>query len=369
MKRSLTLVLFCIIIVGAEASTPRGNINFVVPGTYQIAYPNQVIHVYFEGLSLPGENVHMEAAELNEQERYAIVKTFKTQLDLLPTEFINSYLSIDIYPYVLHYPKTYGLLSSNKLVIDIDQIRPGASYKASIQTTMLHLIGKMVLQRNFREPSTQSLINYLEQFYLDARKLPPHLGTELYRFGFVSSESSWINDGKYSAIEEAAGIFAHMYCPESNATLQSYLRKHPDSDLAAKITHYADYMETLFPEFDWSPYFSVPTATADISNTVDLNSETLLAAHEYKSNEGSNFGVFSFEEEKFEPVASTETWTPTEVEYEESEPYVYERSDEIDTIIGQKTTKKKKKNKRKKDGTGLLIVGGLLYLTLQLLSQ
>ena len=56
-----------------------------------------------------------------------------------------------------------------------------------------------------------------------------------------------------------------------------------------------------------------------------------------------------------------------EADYQNNEMYEPRDNNEIETIFGNNQNEKTKKKKKK--GKGLLILGGLLYLTLEILSQ
>ena len=159
--------------------------------------------------------------------------------------------------------------------------------------------------------------------------------------------------------------------------LISYLTLNPGSSLQNKINRYVTHLEEIFPSLNQAYFFGEPIMVGPtvIETAVAQNGDQLLNMHELKSNETYDFSsTGSYEEFPSYPLSNDEDITfDGSSDYYEAAYHPDSEEEHIETLFETRndTTKhnKKKKKKRKKDGTGLLIVGGLLYLTLELLSQ
>jgi len=135
------------------------------------------------------------------------------------------------------------------------------------------------------------------------------------------------------------------------------------------------YLESNIPSLNHA-YFFGEQMDSNLEPNVEsaLNGAQLLASHELKSNELYDFSFTSLEDEyEFATASNSENY-----EFIEESDLIDNRvittaeADIVHTFFNTDATKKsekKKKTKKKKDGTGLLIIGGLIYLTLELLSQ
>lgn len=343
-----------------------GNITFIEPGTYQIAYPNQVIFIYFNQSKFPGGKELIETANLSEKERYAIAKTLKVQIDLLPLDFIQEYLNIDIYPYHILKESAYSFHQENQIIIDVDKIRPGLSYKQSTNSSLMHEIARTVLQRQFRDEETKALLNYLDDFHNTHFQLILYYDTPIYQRGYVTTQAAGKTEGGFSATTEIAELFSHLTCTESRTNLIGFVNSNPYSFLSKKINRVIEYLEFISPSFNKAYFFGKSQEEIPEYSTLELNGEQLLAAHEVKSNETFDFS-FQSKEDNLEVSTFTIPADFGDQKTIDSEhiSHNFELEDnEVETVFNSNS--KSKKKKKKKDGSGkkAFLIGGLLLLLL-----
>jgi len=346
------------------------------PGVYQLTYPQQFIYINFKQSLIPGSKKYFRPAELNENERNFILNALKEQIDLLPSAFITKYLNIYIHPFHIINGNNYGFYYENQIVVDIDKIKPGLSYKQSITSSFIHELAYLVLERQRRSNETQAFKEYLKDYYERYWFSDRENKTGSYHNGFVSERPAGTNGHGYSATDEIAELFSHLICLESREVLFQFMESNPKSILGKKINRFMAYLESAFPSLNSAYFFGEPVNIEyDTTPETGLNEDQLLISHELKSYESYDFSNNS-ENEDYEFTSRSNSqyseFSDLQDEFEftaQSE----NKEDQIETIFhsdsNKKRKEKKKKTKRKKDGTGLLIVGGLLYLTLELLSQ
>jgi len=374
MTRHLLLLAAILLSINCKARKVDGNIDFIAPGIYQFAYPAQVIFINFNDVNMSGHKKLFVPADLTEKERYAIVKTLKVQIDLLPEDIIEAYLNIQIIPSRILNSQDFGFYYENQIVIDVEKIRPEISYKEGLKISLMREIGQLIVQRNFRTEATERLRAYFTEFYKQHKNLQQNQDN-IYKSGYVTMQAAAIGQEDYSVESEIAEMFAQLMCVESRQKINDFLRFNPESILGEKISHYIKYLEKISPNLNQAYFFNESVHFKE-KTTVKINEQDgqqLLASHELRSNETFDFTAI-VDEADFEVSTFS---IPTEIEDYES-PVNNDFStmndleeEQIKTIFNSSPNNKKKtkKTKRKKDGTGLLLIGSLVYLTLELLSQ
>ena len=376
MKRHLLIVALYFICAQIEAKNANGNINFIAPGIYQVAYHSRLIYIQFDPDYNPDHHELFATADLTEKKRYAIVKIIKDQIDVLPEDIIETYLQIEIIPSHIIDGSKFGFSHKNQIVIDVGKTKPGMSYDESIKSSLANEIGKLIFEQNSRSHEIKTLETYLKEFYLYNHDQLQN-GDNIFKNGFVSKEAAGISQNGYSVSNEMAELFAHLTCIESQEKIYQFLETNPASILQEKIIHFVSYLEDVSQGFDQEYFFndSMLPKKRSPGKSNNQNTDQLLAIHELKSNETYDFTAINSTPEFDANIYATPSNITEFEDFENIEMSV--RSDieeeQIETVFnsGNNNTDKKKpkKTKRKKDGSGLLLVGGLIYLTLQLLSQ
>ena len=376
MKRLLLLLVFFLSVFHGNCENANGNIDFIAPGIYQLSYPNQLINIYFNPLDHSRHQGLFVPADLSETQRYDIVKVLKQQIDLFPEEIIGAYLQIDLIPGFIFDHNTFAFSHQNQIMIDVMKTKAGMSRDESIRYVLTHETGKLILRQHSNSEATKTMKAYLNAFYLD------HLhdlqnGGDIYSKGYVSIEAAGLSPYGYTVSNEMAELFAHLTCTESNQRITDFIMANPKSILKEKILKFSSYLDLIFSTIDEGELFdksllSEPIATR--SHNIHY-ADQMLSIHELKSNETFDFSManelpeleasaYSLPAEMDEPeIASYEEYYETQDFREEQIETIFDSSDD------RKNKKKVKKTKKKKDGSGLLLVGSLIYLTLQLLSQ
>lgn len=366
MKRRVLILSLCLICLKSTFVKASGNITFIEPGTYQIAYPNQVIFIYFNQSNFSGSAALIETANLNEKEHYAIARTLKEQIDLLPQDFIREYLNSDIFLYHIIKDSDYSFYQDNQIVVDVDKIRPGLSYKQSINSSLMREIALTIVQQQFRDEETKALINYLNDFHHTHFQLIENYNTPIYQKGYVTIEASGKTQGGFSATTEIAELFSHLTCTESRTDIISFVNSNPSSFLNKKINRFIEYLEHISPSFDKAYFFGEAQEETSESTTSDLNGKQLLTAHEVKSNEAFDFTFESMEDNlEVSMVTIPADFKDQKTMSNEHSSHNFELEDkEVETVF--KSNKKSKKKKKKKNGSGksVFLIGGLILLLL-----
>ena len=376
MKRSLLLIAILLTTLPSIAKKANGNIDFISPGIYQLVYPGQLIHIYFAPDNLSQHQGLFAPADLSESQRYEVVKIIGQQIDLLPQDIIETYLRIEIVPGHIYDEDVFGFSHYNQMIIDVVKTKAGMSHYESITTALAHEIGTMIFQQHSRSNATMELKAYLNEFYLDHYHLLRQ-GGSIYQYGFVSSEAAGTARNGYSVTNEMAELFAHMVCPESNDRISEYIKGDIESILREKLAKFNLYIQSVSPAFDNEYKIGSTQIVEKIApeNFQNFYADDMLAMHELKSNETFDFSIAN---ELPELQASTYTIPSYEDNFEDVYPehnlvIPETREEQIEAFFNgsndKKSKKQSKKTKKRKNGSGLLLVGSLIYLTLQLLSQ
>lgn len=366
MKRPALLLLLLFIYLSAHSKDNDGNINFISPGYYQLAYHQQIISIYFDECRIPSYHNFITPAELTESERYAVVKTIKEKLDPLPLDFIQKYLSISIYPFHIFRDADYGFYYNNEIVIDIDKIKPNMSFVESITSTLMKQISAITLQAYSQNESTMEMVLYLEKFNTEH---PYNLNDiNVFESGYVTMESTGKDNFMYSANRELRELFSCLLNPNSRNKLQQFIDLNPNSILAQKVGVFIDYLVIYSPAFSRDYFFDsiTPPANSSMPQVTDINGEQLLNLHEIKSNETYDFTKTNYHEDL---LASTSK-IPTDVEMNNKNNTVYSRyeNDKPKTLFEIKQSEqpksKKTTRKKKKKGAGrtILWITGIIVL-------
>lgn len=371
MKRQLLLLLLSLFCLTSRIMANDGIVTFLEPNVFQITYPQQFIQVIFKKSQIPESRSMLKSADLNREEQQAIVHLLKNQIDIFPSDFINAYLDISIHPVHIYENDVYGFFYGNKIFIDADKIMPDQSYNYSICNAFLSELAYLINEKQYEDLRTKTFITYLDLFNREHRPLTQNSSSDPYEAGYVTFYPS----GTYTAHDEYVKLFAHLLYPETRENLINFITLNPESILTDKINRFVSHLEETIPSLNKSYFFGKPIETEFIPQTItSQDGEELLARHEMKSNEAYDFSSATLNEDyesysvsndddfNFEEPINSYEPTPQQETYEEIETI-------FNTGNNETTKQKKKKKKRKKDGTGLLIVGSLLYLTLELLSQ
>jgi len=365
----------CLCTLNIKAQNIDGIPNYIAPGVYQLTYPNQFIYFNFKQSLIPGGKDFFTPAELSEKEQIFVVNTLKEQIDILPSDFIEEYLNVNIYPFHIFDKTTFGYHYEDQIVVEVDKILPAKSYKQSIKLSFVRQLAYLVEERLNSSEGTQALKEYLKEIYEEHWFDHEENNNGLYANGFVSEVAASAVPNNYSPTDEYAEIFSHLICLDSREEIINFIEANPKSILTEKIIRFVSYLEGNIPSLNHA-YFFGEQMDSNLEPNVEsaLNGAQLLASHELKSNELYDFSFTSLEDEyEFSTASNSENY-----EFIEGSDQIDNRiittaeADIVHTFFNTDATKKsekKKKTKKKKDGTGLLIIGGLIYLTLELLSQ
>ena len=97
MKIFTLATIFCALPLFSLIANNNGRINRIKSGVYQLSYPEQSMHLFFNYMPNNGlENMFSEI-ELSDNQQYEIVFILKQFIDQLPSEFIQRYLDIEIF--------------------------------------------------------------------------------------------------------------------------------------------------------------------------------------------------------------------------------------------------------------------------------
>lgn len=371
MKRQLLLLLLSLFCLTSRIMANDGIVTFLEPNVFQITYPQQFIQIIFKKSQIPESRSMLKSADLKREEQHAIVHLLKNQIDIFPSDFINAYLDISIHPVHIYENDVYGFFYGNKIFIEADKIMPDQSYNYSICNAFLSELAYLINEKQYGDLRTKTFITYLDQFNREHRPLTQNSSSDPYDDGYVTFYPS----GTYTAHDEYIKLFSHLLYPETRENLTNFMTLNPESKLADKINRFVSHLEETIPSLNKSYFFGKPIEAEFVPQTItSQDGEELLARHEIKSNESYDFSSATLYEDYESYSVSNDDDFNFEAPIDSYDPTPQQETyEEIETIFNtgnnETTKQKKKKKKRKKDGTGLLIVGSLLYLTLELLSQ
>ena len=375
MEKRLLAIAVLFICLQSISKSNDGNINFISPGTYELEYGYRTINIHFDPV-LSNKLIDLcQPADITERKRYEIIKSIKDQLDLLPIDFLDNYVTFEILPVRIFDFQKYSFMHENQMIIDINKKKSGMSYKQSIDHALLFEVGKNMLEKNTQLIATKTLTKYLQEFYL--RHSKSNFNRSIIESGFVSIEAAGAGAHEYSVSQEIPELFAHLICPESRERISRYLDRYPESILSEKVSKFVTYLEQISDGFEFDLINTSPAYQkakfAQLNN--ELRNDELLTLHELRSNETYDFSYVA-EFEEFEANSVSSSASSNIIVEDGNEDDIYLKNNEqkqIETLFNSqppdKSKKKSKKSKRRKDGTGLLLVGSLVYLTLQILSQ
>ena len=451
MKRIAAFLVSICWMFGDSACANDGTIHQFKIGTYQILYPNQSINVFFRYAPTYTLANLVDSPNLNPQEQEYFVQLIKEQTDLLPTDFINQYLDVEVYPSRIKDTNTYGYHYIDQIIIEVEKIKPNLSYNLSIKSSYLHEIAHLLEESEDLKYSIEKLKS---DFYsINKENDKAFSSGDIFDCGFVSEAARGDFSGEYNVSNEFAETFAYLIHEESRQVLLSYMEKNTNSVLASKIDVLAQFLNNNIPSLGstylyrktWKNYEKSAKISNDKPNTdfriekfnsekyndhiakfdPQLDGDALLFKHELKSYESSTFSdPTEFESQKIvqkSPYVDEDMKNETQYEEDKSkyetqytdrlernlesaskelDEKLENRAEKIETLFSKvekapienfhynpysfdnpyqqieeeaysepdKNNNRKKKKKKKK-GTGLLIAAGLIYLTLELLSN
>lgn len=375
MKRHILLLVVGWCSLHIQAQEPHSIIIKAEPGIYQLKYPSQKIIISFNQSEIPKSWNFFKPAQLDEEEQYDLVEVIKNQIDMLPSEFIQEYLDIRIYPSYIFDGKVYGYYYGNKIVVEAGKIMSDKTYGQSVTSALILELAYLIESKQHRNEDMRALRDYLEDFHENNPHFMDKENTNIYQRGFVSPESAAELDSEYSSSKEFAELFMHLICRETRDQLVHFMDRNPKSLLNEKVNHFLDYLESNIPSLSRAYFFGEPEKLDYYPQTeMKLDENQLLAAHELKSNESYDFNQISNVED-FD-IASEPIPDDSELEDNTYEFYynanAAQITDQIESLVDQEfyanPNPKKQKSKRKKKGTGLLIAGTALYIALQLMK-
>jgi len=379
MKIAILFLWICLFAIQVFADKNNGQIKQQRPGFYLISYPGQTINVYFNSLPTNGLEHFFVETDLPEIEKYEIVNILKEQIDLLPTSIIEDYLDIDLYLLNIQNRHEFGYTFDKQMVVEISKIKDGMSYVNSIQSSLVHEIGHLIVVSPECYSAVQDLENYLTTMHQTYSSFDENDGNNVFQSGYVSMYASGELTNHYDASDEFSEIFAHLVCTGSRSELLNYVENHPETILSIKVDRFLSFLDGNIPALGTDYIFDDiehPERTRAPFNP--LSGEQLLAAHELRSYKSINFNVMGDREEPFlawqeEDIDSgSEPFNDWEKLEQDMENTVYEYDNPSESYIQRESTpyspNKKKKKTKKRNGTGLLITGAALYVLLQLLK-
>ena len=214
MKTQLLLYLLSFFYLTATAQYNIGIVSMLESDVFQITYPQQFIQVNFKKSKIPYAKSLFSDTNLSKDEQYVIVHMLKDQIDALPSEFINEYLDISIYPFHIYDDHIFGYYYGNQIVIEAEKIMPGFSFRQSICHAFLRELAYLIHENKNVDNQVNSFISYLNQFNSQHIEIDGKEETSIYRNGYVSLPLS----GGYLASEEYVALFAHLMYPETRET-------------------------------------------------------------------------------------------------------------------------------------------------------
>ena len=382
MKKAVLLIWMFLWSLIIHAEKNSGTIRFLDPGAYQIEYPNQTINIYFKYPPILGTKKLIAESSLTENEKYAIVKILKNQIDQLPVEIVEEYLNIDIFPLHILNQHEFGFYYDHQIIVEIKDIKNGMSFYSGIKSSFIHELAHHIENKQNNETAFKVLKQYLTEMYMANENSNNEINSDVYQNGFVSRYASGELTGNYEVSEEFAEIFTHLICMESRMKLIPFLESHPESMLANKINRFVDFLDENVPSLDRKYIFGAAGDFDNYSSTNhEIDGDLLLISHELRSYESFDFKVLEDSEKQFmtnHKLEESANIDYSSSEVEKSNPVsdysvyqYYNTSDsysqyESDQNKKNKSSKIKKKKKRK--GTGLLIAGTALYIALQLMK-
>ena len=402
-KYYLLLLAFCSQIC-LFAQSEQGSIKKFNEGIYQIIYPNQSIDIFFNYSPSYTIASLVEPAKLTEAEQELFAKSIRDAIAELPNEFIKKHLGVEIYPSSIKNDEVYGYHFMDQIVIDAEKHKVDADYSLYIKTLFMHELGHIIEEDRDIQKGAKELKDYLEYSYLTNKKATSS-ETSLEN-GFISIRAHGTEEQQYDASEEFSEIFSHMLLQQHRGPIMDYVSNNPNSILTSKIDRFIEFSDEFLelpsshfrlskPNYD----FEKPTFTLESLKNRDYNpgvkqfdpgmdGDKLLEKHEMKSYESFDFSDEKYLEQRVESI-SDELDQKTGVDdnvleqepeyiqplYSESPPpyefdtYAHEPYYEPEPTTSSNQKEKKNKRSKRKKGTGLMIAAGLIYLTLEILSN
>lgn len=287
----------------------NGRINRIKSGVYQLSYPEQSMHLFFNYIPSNGLQNMFAEIELSDNQQYEIVFILKQFIDQLPQEFITRFLDIEIFLLRIQNETDYGYTLDDQVVVEISKMRRGSSFANSIQTSFAHELAHLVEKDQDTKSGAAAMKNYLKNirstYYSENNR-----STSIYDQGYVSRYASGELGKGYNPNEEFAEIFAHLLCRESRANLFRYLEREGGSVLNVKMDRYLKFLEYNLPYLGEN-YL---TNNVEVEVPVPLNSyesldgDLLLLSHEQKSYEAMSYDMMEEEEDDYPTIRNDDTF-------------------------------------------------------------